>query len=79
MKVPWVLRWALAQVALTGKFSSISYGSGTYRFEVQPAGVARWLKRRDKRNAEKARKALGVRPPTVGPKGGASNSGASDF
>jgi len=63
MNVPFVLRWALAWGALTGRFRQISVDAHrdwgtTYRFDVAPRHVEGWLKRRDRINARKAKEKL---------------------
>jgi hypothetical protein len=95
-KVPWVLRWALMLALLRGTYVTISVDASSYdtmyRFEVRPASVDRWLRRRQRVNAAKMRKAtaaedravkraarrMGVKPPTEGPDGHAGDSGASE-
>jgi hypothetical protein len=63
MNVPFVLRWALAWAALTGQYRQVSVDSHrdwgtTYRFDVAPKQVERWLKRRDRINAKRVKEGL---------------------
>jgi hypothetical protein len=58
-KPPFILRWALMMALLRGTFVTISVdanwqGGTVYRFDVRPASVDRWLKRRLVVNKKKA-------------------------
>lgn len=58
-RAPWSLRWAFAWAVLVGDTIAISYGNGTYRIDVRPARVRRWLKQNE-RKRQTAREAVEV-------------------
>lgn len=55
--MPWALKLDLIMAILGGEYRSISYSSGVYRFEVEPNGVRRWRRRRDRLAAKRSREA----------------------
>lgn len=55
--MPWALKVDLIMAILSGKYRSISYYGGLYRFEVESTAVRRWRLRRDRRAVKRAKEA----------------------